>query len=64
MVKKDHTHEYAVIGLGRFGSSLARELTRRGATVLAVDRDAELVQRYAGEISETVSVLMSKLRAA
>jgi trk system potassium uptake protein TrkA len=50
---KNRIHEYAVIGLGRFGSSLARELTQRGATVLGMDRDADLVQRYADEISST-----------
>jgi trk system potassium uptake protein TrkA len=53
MAKRNHTNEFAVIGLGRFGSSVARELTRRGVTVLGVDRDAELVQRYAEDISET-----------
>lgn len=56
MAKRDHSHEYAVIGLGRFGSSLARELTSRGATVLGMDRDAELVQKYADEISETATL--------
>jgi trk system potassium uptake protein len=53
MARKDKTNEYAVIGLGRFGSSVARELTRRGASVLGVDREAELVQRYAEDITET-----------
>ncbi|MGW6563930.1 potassium channel family protein [Streptomyces sp. NPDC054975] len=36
----------AVIGLGRFGSSLANELMRRGWDVLGVDTDARLVQKY------------------
>ena len=53
MTRKGITNEYAVIGLGRFGSSLARELTRRGASVLGVDREADLVQRYADSITET-----------
>jgi trk system potassium uptake protein len=53
MGRKDLVLEYAVIGLGRFGSSVARDLTRRGATVLGIDRDAELVQRYAEDITET-----------
>ncbi|MFF1506466.1 potassium channel family protein [Streptomyces sp. NPDC058326] len=36
----------AVIGLGRFGSSLANELMRRGWDVLGIDTDARLVQKY------------------
>ncbi|MFM9372761.1 potassium channel family protein [Streptomyces sp. Da 82-17] len=36
----------AVIGLGRFGSSLADELTRRGWDVLGIDTDAGLVQKH------------------
>ncbi|MBT2506892.1 TrkA family potassium uptake protein [Streptomyces sp. ISL-98] len=36
----------AVIGLGRFGSSLANELTRRGWDVLGLDTDARLVQKH------------------
>lgn len=35
----------AVIGLGRFGSSLANELTRRGWDVLGLDTDPRLVQK-------------------
>ena len=33
----------AVIGLGRFGTTLARALNRLGAEVLALDRDPEKV---------------------
>ncbi|NUP61953.1 MAG: TrkA family potassium uptake protein, partial [Nonomuraea sp.] len=33
-----------VIGLGRFGSSLALELTRRGTEVLAIDNHPKHVQ--------------------
>ncbi|CAL9644599.1 potassium channel family protein [Streptomyces sp. enrichment culture] len=41
----------AVIGLGRFGSSLASELMRRGWDVLGIDTDARLVQRYSDELT-------------
>lgn len=34
----------AVIGLGGFGSSVARELTEKGVEVLAIDRDSTLVE--------------------
>ena len=53
MAHRNHEVEYAVIGLGRFGSGLAHHLAARGASVLGIDRDAELVQRYADEITET-----------
>ena len=42
-----------VLGLGRFGTSLARELVRRGTDVLGIDTDPLLVQRYAEEITHT-----------
>lgn len=35
--------QFAVIGIGRFGSSLVRELTRTGNEVLAIDIDADRV---------------------
>ncbi|NIB31034.1 NAD(P)-binding domain-containing protein [Pseudonocardia sp. MCCB 268] len=35
----DRHEPNAVLGLGRFGSALAQELTRQGAEVSAVDRD-------------------------
>lgn len=34
-----------VIGLGRFGASLATELVQQGVDVLGIDSDAALVQR-------------------
>lgn len=41
---------YAVLGLGRYGSSVAKELARCGADILAVDRDIELVNNLTGEV--------------
>ena len=35
------SRQFAVIGLGNFGSQLAVELTRRGAEVLAIDEREE-----------------------
>lgn len=48
--------EYAVIGLGRFGSSLARTLIERGAVVLGVDRSPELVQSLADVLTQAVAL--------
>ena len=36
---------YLVVGLGRFGKSVAKALYRNGKTVLALDRDEESVQQ-------------------
>ncbi|MEU3253395.1 TrkA family potassium uptake protein [Streptomyces sp. NPDC006997] len=41
----------AVIGLGRFGSSLASELMRRGWDVLGIDTDSRLVQKYSDDLT-------------
>ncbi len=43
-----------VIGLGRFGKSLALELERDGVEVLGVDTDARRVQSLAGRITHVV----------
>ncbi|MBQ2895576.1 MAG: TrkA family potassium uptake protein, partial [Oscillospiraceae bacterium] len=44
-------HEsYAVFGLGRYGSAVARELAARGADVIAVDRNPRLVDDMALDI--------------
>lgn len=38
--------EFAVIGLGRFGGSVCRELSMEGMHVLAIDRDEEKINEY------------------
>ncbi|MEU8268613.1 TrkA family potassium uptake protein [Sphaerisporangium sp. NPDC049002] len=43
-----------VIGLGRFGTSLALELVRRGTEVLAIDNRAKVVQSLAGSLTHVV----------
>ena len=53
MVKNDDTNQIVVIGLGRFGSSLAAELVRRGSEVLALDSRPNEVQRHADELTHT-----------
>lgn len=44
----------AVIGLGRFGFSLANELMHRGWDVLGIDTDARLVQKYSDLLTHAV----------
>ncbi|MGW0736472.1 potassium channel family protein [Streptomyces sp. NPDC002851] len=43
----------AVIGLGRFGSSLAGELMKRGWDVLGIDTDPRLVQQYSDHLTHS-----------
>jgi trk system potassium uptake protein len=45
--------EFAVIGLGRFGSSLALALVESGQSVLGIDEDEVLVQRISDEITHS-----------
>jgi trk system potassium uptake protein TrkA len=48
--------EFAVIGLGRFGGSLARRLEALGHTVLGVDSDLTTVQEIADDITSAVAL--------
>jgi trk system potassium uptake protein len=58
-----YRHPVAVIGLGRFGSALALELSRRGTEVLAVDSSPALTQRLAGQLSQVVAADATDLDA-
>ena len=42
--------KFAVIGLGVFGSAIARKLAKRGADVMAIDESEEKVQRIAQDV--------------
>ncbi|MEW2352155.1 TrkA family potassium uptake protein [Spirillospora sp. NPDC029432] len=44
-----------VIGLGRFGTSLALELARRGTEVLAIDNRPKIVQSLSGRLTHIVT---------
>ncbi len=44
-----------VIGLGRFGASVAKSLVRLGHEVLAIDESPEIVQRYASDFTHIVA---------
>ena len=56
MARRGAKPEFAVIGLGRFGTSLALSLIARGYTVLGIDHQREIVQRLADEITQTVAL--------
>jgi len=48
--------EFAVIGLGRFGRSLARRLEAMGHVVLGIDNDMARVQAIADDITSAVAL--------
>lgn len=45
---------YVVIGLGRFGSEVARRLCELGCEVLAVDTHSDLVQQISNDVTHAV----------
>ncbi len=45
---------FVVIGLGRFGTAVARELSALGHEVLAVDEDEEAVEKVADRVTHAV----------
>ncbi len=45
---------YVVVGLGRFGSEVARQLRAHGCEVLAMDTNSELVQEISGSVTHAV----------
>ena len=48
------TKQFLVLGLGRFGDSVARSLVKLGHEVLAVDQDQELVDEIAPFVTQAV----------
>lgn len=60
----DHSNEpVVVIGLGRFGSAIALELTRRGTEVLAIDSSPKLVQSLATHLTQVVTADCTEIDA-
>lgn len=53
-MKKSRQKEYVVIGLGRFGSSVAKQLEANGCKVLAIDRNEQHIR----QIAEYVTLAM------
>jgi len=47
---------FAVIGLGRFGSRLARRLAAAGAEVIAIDHDRRLVEEIRDQVTLAVAL--------
>ncbi|MBY0014096.1 potassium channel family protein [Paenibacillus typhae] len=47
--------QYAIIGMGRFGSSVAKALSGMGYDVLAIDTDEQRTQEISGIVTHAVS---------
>jgi trk system potassium uptake protein TrkA len=52
--QRERTDAVLVIGLGRFGSSIAEALDRLGHEVLAIDHNGSLVQDWSGRLTHVV----------
>jgi trk system potassium uptake protein TrkA len=46
--------QFAIIGLGRFGTSVASTLSKAGYEVLAIDANEERVQKFSDEVTHVV----------
>jgi len=55
--------KFAVIGLGLFGSAIARKLSERGAEVIAIDTEEEKVEAIKDDVAYAVTLDASDKRA-
>jgi trk system potassium uptake protein TrkA len=56
MAQLEHHQEFAIIGLGRFGTSLALRLEELGHNVMAIDSDPVLVQNIADSVTHAATL--------
>ena len=56
MAQLEHHQEFAIIGLGRFGASLALKLEELGHNVMAIDSDPVLVQNIADRVTHAATL--------
>ena len=55
--------KFAVIGVGRYGSTIARRLAEKGAQVFAFDPDEEKIEGIKDEVAFAVSLDATDVRA-
>jgi trk system potassium uptake protein len=56
-------NKFAVIGLGQFGESIAKTLSLRGAEVLAIDIDLDIVESIKDEVAYAVALDSTDIKA-
>jgi len=49
-------HKFAVIGIGQFGRAIAKVLSSRGAEVLAIDSDLDIISGFSDEVACAVAL--------
>jgi len=54
LASRQHTQGVVVIGMGRFGKSLALELMKEGTEVLGIDADRKIVESLSGRLTHAV----------
>lgn len=57
------TDKIAVIGLGQFGAAVAKNLAIRGAEVLAIDQDIEIVESIKDDVAYAVALDATDIKA-
>lgn len=55
--------KYAVIGIGQFGKAIATSLAKKGAEVMAIDQDEDIIDSIADEVSVAVAMDATDKRA-
>lgn len=55
--------KFAVIGLGRFGSKIARYLSKKGAEVIAIDDNPNRIEELKDDVSHAVQADATHLRS-
>jgi trk system potassium uptake protein TrkA len=56
-------NRFAVIGLGQFGNAIARQLSQRGAEVIAIDLDEEAVEDIKEDVAYAVALDSTDFKA-
>ena len=54
--RRRHSREFIIVGLGRYGTSLARRLVEQGHDVLAIDADYQRVQQLSRDLPHIVHI--------
>ena len=49
-------NKFAIIGLGQFGMTIAKTLSKKGAEVIAIDKDIDKVEHIKDYVSYAVSL--------
>lgn len=55
--------KFAVIGLGRFGGKIARQLARRGAEVVAIDENEDKVEVLKDDVAMAIALDATEINA-